>query len=107
MTSNNAQTLRNFDDFKNMFKGIDCYNCVPGDVAHRVLLKVKLEHDQSRYDDVCMWVEFDHFSKIKRNFRLSDCVPDDNDTGIITVGGDIYSDHVPFDDESEVSDIED
>ena len=133
MTSNNAQTsqtpetLRNFDDFNNMFKGIDHNNCVPGDVAHKILLKVKLEHSQSRYNDVCMWIESSHFFSIKRNVALSDCVPDDDDTYVITVGKryddieeDIYygsdfdSDNFvgwgifdDFDDTDEVSDIED
>ena len=127
MTSNDAfqtpQTLRNFDDFNNMFKGIAHNNCVPGDVAHKILLKVKLEHNQSRYDDVCMWIESSHFCGIKRNVSLSDCVPDDDDTGIITVGrrrvdgeeeihygSDSDSDSDSYDgswDNIEVSDIED
>ena len=118
LTSNNtspsalsSETLKNFDDFKNMFKGIDSTNCAPGDVAHKILLKVKLERNQSRYDDVCMWTEFGYFSEIKRNVSLSDCIPADDDTDFISVERgypveiDIY--YGSDSDSDEVSDIED
>ena len=67
MTSNNAssETLRNFDDFNNMFKGIDRDDYTPDDIASIVFEKVRLEHDQSRLDDVLEWFEGNHFYKIR------------------------------------------
>ena len=102
--SKSPETLSNFDDFNNMFKGIDCSNCVPGDVAHKVFEKVKREHNQSRFNDVCEWIEGCHFYRIKRNVSLSACVPeiDNHSSASAIVIGPYYDS-----DESEVSDIED
>ena len=94
MTSNNAQTpetLRNFDDFNNMFKGIDRASRLPGDTARMVSNKVELEWDVSRGRDMAKWISGLEYSKIKRNVDFS---ADEED---IQYDSDFY----------EVSDIED
>ena len=67
MSSNNMspETAKNFDDFNNMFKGIDRDDYTPDDIASIVFEKVRLEHDQSRLDDVLEWFEGNHFYKIR------------------------------------------
>ena len=67
MSSNNvsSETARNFDDFNNMFKGIDRDDYTPDDIASIVFEKVRLEHNQSRLDDVLEWFEENHFYKIR------------------------------------------
>ena len=94
MTSNNAQTpetLRNFDDFNNMFKGIDRASRSPGDTARMVSNKVELEWDVSRGRDMVKWISGREYFKIKRNVDFS---ADEED---IQYDSDFY----------EVSDIED
>ena len=91
MTSNNAQTLRNFDDFNNMFKGIDRASRLPGDTARMVSNKVELEWDVSRGRDMVKWISGREYFKIKRNVDFS---ADEED---IQYDSDFY----------EVSDIED
>ena len=91
MTSNDAfqtpETLRNFDDFKNMFKGIDREDRTPDDVALKILEKVKLEYNQSRLDDVVEWFDEGHYYEIRSHVdELAEYLDDD---------------------ESDVSDIED
>ena len=67
MTSNNAssETLRNFDDFNNMFKGIDRDDRTPEDIASKVLEKVRRKRNQSRLDDVAEWFDEGHYYKIR------------------------------------------
>ena len=69
MNSNNEprspETANNFDDFNNMFKGIDRDDYTPDDIASIVLEKVRLERNQSRLDDANEWFEESHFYKIR------------------------------------------
>ena len=60
-----SETERNFDDFNNMFKGIDRKDCVPDHIATIVLNKVELERNPSRLDDVIEWFDEGHFYKIR------------------------------------------
>ena len=94
MTSNNIfqtfETLKNFDDFNNMFKGIDRVDRHLGDTAQMVFEKVKLERNQSRLNDVFRWIENCECYKIKRNIDFSideediyyDSDSDDGDSGV-------------------------
>ena len=45
------ETLNNFDDFNNMFKGIDRDDYTPNDIASIVFEKVRHERNPSRLDD--------------------------------------------------------
>ena len=96
MTSNNTfqtpQTLRNFDDFNNMFKGIDRASRPPSDTARMVLNKVELEWSPSRSSDMDKWFRGLEYSKIIRNVDFSADEEED-----IQYDSDFY----------EVSDIED
>ena len=69
MTSNNTfqtpQTLRNFDDFNNMFKGIDSDYFTPCQIATVVLEKVEIKGDQARIDDVVEWCDNQIYFKIR------------------------------------------
>ena len=72
MTSNNtfqtpqtSQTLINFDDFNNMFKGIDSDYFTPCQIATVVLEKVKIKRDQARIDDVVKWYDNQIYFKIR------------------------------------------
>ena len=60
-----SETQRNFDDFNNMFKGIDRKDRVPDDIASIVLEKVRRECNPSRLDDVVEWFDGSHFYKIR------------------------------------------
>ena len=118
MTSNNAfqtpshfyystlspETLRNFDDFKNMFKGIESDYFTPCDIASAVLEKIKRMGDQARIDDAVEWFDNQIYFEIRDTIdeqalayasehKLS--LSDDSD------------DFDVFDDSDEVSDIED
>ena len=95
------ETANNFDDFNNMFKGIDRNDYTPDEIASIVLRKVELEHNPSRLDDAVEWFESCHFYKIRdwvdesaHEFRF------ENPTNNI-------SPHFYDSDESEVGDIED
>ena len=57
MTSYNAQTLKNFVDFDDMFKGIDSEYFTPCDIADVVFEKILSKGDQARIDDVVEWCE--------------------------------------------------
>ena len=70
MTSANAQTpktsktpkfskrtLKNFEDFNNMFREIDREDFTPCDIADMVCEKVRLERKKYRLYDMCMWSE--------------------------------------------------
>ena len=63
MTS--AETERNFDDFNNMFKGIDQETETPDYIASIIVHKVERELDQKRLDDVVEWFDESHFYKIR------------------------------------------
>ena len=60
-----SETERNFDDFNNMFKGIDRKDCVPDHIAAIVLNKVKLERNPSRLDDALEWYDEGLFYEIR------------------------------------------
>ena len=60
-----SETQRNFDDFNDMFKGIDRKDRVPDDIASIVLEKVRRECNPSRLDDVVEWFDECHFYKIR------------------------------------------
>ena len=69
MSSNNEsispETAKNFDDFNNMFKGIDRDDYTPDDIASIVFEKVRLERNQSRLDDMLEWFDESRFYKIR------------------------------------------
>ena len=67
MSSNNMspETAKNFDDFNNMFKGIDRDDYTPDDIASIVFEKVRLERNQSRLDDMVEWFDEGHYYKIR------------------------------------------
>ena len=79
MTSNNAfqtsslfdystlspETLRNFDDFMNMFKGIESDYFTPCDIASAVLEKIKRMGDQARIDDAVEWFDNQIYFEIR------------------------------------------
>ena len=69
MNSNNEprspETAKNFDDFNNMFKGIDRDDYTPDDIADLVFEKVRLERNQSRLNDALEWIDEGHFYKIR------------------------------------------
>ena len=69
MSSNNEsispETAKNFDDFNNMFKGIDRDDYTPDDIASIVFEKVRLERNQSRLNDALEWIDEGHFYKIR------------------------------------------
>ena len=60
-----SMTSKNFDDFNNMFKGIDREDRTPDHTATIILNKVKLERNPSRLDDVVEWFDEGHFYKIR------------------------------------------
>ena len=104
MDSNNEpkspETANNFDDFNNMFKGIDRDDYTPDEIAVIVLEKVRRERNPSRLDDAVEWFDGSHFYKIRNwidesahEFRFEN--PTNNTSPR------------SYDDESEVSDIED
>ena len=117
MTSNNVQTsnyfdystlspetLRNFDDFKNMFKGIDSDYFTPCDIALTVVEKIRRMGNQVSINDAIEWFDNQIYFEIRdtvderklayaHEHRLSPTVGSDN--------SDV------FDDTDEVSDIED
>ena len=106
MSSNNEsispETAKNFDDFNNMFKGIDRDDYTPDDIADLVFEKVRLERNQSRLNDALEWIDEGHFYKIRdwvdeaaHEFRYAN--PSNN------ISPQVWN----SDDESEVSDIED
>ena len=59
------ETLRNFDDFKNMFKGIDSDYFTPCDVASAVLEKISRMGDQTRTDDAVEWFDNQIYFEIR------------------------------------------
>ena len=63
MTS--AETKNNFDDFNNMFKGIDQETETPDCIAFMIVEKVKREHNQKRMDDAVEWFDESHFYEIR------------------------------------------
>ena len=79
MTSNNAsqtfshfdystlspETLKNFDDFKNMFKGIDSDYFTPCDIAITVLEKIRHMGNQVRIDDAVEWFDNQLYFEIR------------------------------------------
>ena len=96
MSQNNEpkspETANNFDDFNNMFKGIDRDDHTPDEIASIVFEKVRLEHSQSRLDDALEWFDEGHFYKIrswidetahKLRFENSSNSWDDNDVSDI------------------------
>ena len=127
MTSNNAfqtpnlfdystlspETLRNFDDFKNMFKGIDSDYFTPCDIAFAVLEKIKRMRNQTRTDDAVEWFDNQIYLEI-RDTVDEQAVVYAREAGY-PVEIDIYyesdsesdSGYIPFDDTEIVSDIED
>ena len=58
-------TAKNFDDFNNMFKGIDRDDSTSDDIAAKVFEKVERECDQSRLDDMVEWFDEGHYYKIR------------------------------------------
>ena len=60
-----SRTERNFDDFNNMFKGINHKAQTPDEVALMVVEKVKREHNSFRLDDVVAWFDESHFYKVR------------------------------------------
>ena len=93
--------LNNFDDFNNMFNGIDRIGYTPDEIASIVLKKVERECNQSRLDNAVEWFDEGYFYKIRdwvdesaHEFRF------ENPTNNI-------SPHSYDSDESEVGDIED
>ena len=60
-----SETQRNFDDFNNMFKGIDRENCISIYIAVLVVDKVKLERNPFRSYDVDLWYDeiFDSYCR--------------------------------------------
>ena len=73
MSLNNIspETLNNFDDFNNMFKGIDRRDRTPDSVAQIIFEKVRLEHNPSRLDDAVAWFDESHFYKIRHTVDIS------------------------------------
>ena len=90
MTSNNSQvpeiqssfdystvsseTLRNFKDFNNMFRRMDCDFFTPCDTADVVVVEVDQEKNEVRSDDVLEWRYGDIFFQIRHmaNIRKID-----------------------------------
>ena len=67
------ETLNNFDDFDNMFKGIDRDDYTPNYIASIVLKKVELERNPSRLDDAVEWFDEGYFYKIRDWVDVSAC----------------------------------
>ena len=59
------ETANNFDDFNNMFKGIDRNDCTPDDIASMVVEKVRCKRNPSRLDDAILWFDECHYYKIR------------------------------------------
>ena len=57
---------KNFNDFDNMFKGVDPENFNSSYIAIQVIDKIKLECNPSRSNDVDMWFEESHYPQDKR-----------------------------------------
>ena len=79
-------TAKNFDDFNNMFKGIDRKDCASTYIATLVVDKVKLERNPFRSYDVDLWYDEIFYGRI-------DMTPISDNFGLV------YTD--------DVSDIED
>ena len=57
---------KNFNDFNNMFKGIDPENFTSDYITILVIDKVKLECNPSRSNDVDMWFNEEHYPQHKK-----------------------------------------
>ena len=57
---------KNFEDFDNMFKGIDPEGFSSANIAIQVIDKIKLECNPSRSNDVDIWFDNDHYPQDKK-----------------------------------------
>ena len=94
-------TSKNFEDFNNMFKGIDRLDCVPDHIAAIVLNKVKLERNPSRLDDAVTWFDEGLYYEIRCMVDMSAYNNGDNDGFLTSLAWRVD------DSDDSVSDIED
>ena len=95
------KTLKNFDDFNNMFRRMDRPHRTPDDTAQIVFETVNREHNRSKSLDAFIWLDSNYFFKIRRTINPR-YVVEAYDSGV-------GNSEDEFDDEFEddVSDIED
>ena len=59
------ETFNNFNDFNNMFKGIDSDCYTPDQIATIIVRKIELKGNQARLDDAIRWFDDSYFHKIR------------------------------------------
>ena len=75
-------TSENFDDFDNMFKGIDRENYTSAYIAIIVVDRVRLERNPSRSRDVDLWYD-EIFSRRRNIVQTSDNSNNESDVSDI------------------------
>ena len=70
---------KNFEDFDNMFKGIDHEGFSSANIAIQVIDKIKLECNPSRSNDVDTWFEENHYPQ-DRKYMIQTSDTEDSDS---------------------------
>ena len=70
---------KNFEDFDNMFKGIDPEGFSSANIAIQVIDKIKLECNPSRSNDVDTWFEENHYPQ-DRKYMIQTSDTEDSDS---------------------------